>query len=43
MRSNTAEKDPQQMFDSGMCHLHANKLVEAALVSAVSIKLLSRF
>ena len=43
MRSNMAEKDPQKMFDSGMCHLHANKLVEASLVSAVCSKLLSRF
>ena len=38
-----AEKDPQKMFVSGMCHLLANKLVEASLVSAVRIKLLSRF
>ena len=42
-RSNMAEKDPQKMFVSGMCHLLANKLVEASLVSAVRIKLLSRF
>ena len=42
-RSNTAEKDPQKMFVSGMCYLLANKLVEASLVSAVRIKLLLRF
>jgi len=42
-RSNMAEKDLQKMFVSGICNLLADKLVVSVFVSAVTIKLLSRF